>query len=96
MVKMRNGTYLAAWKLKAINNQQRDKHHEFALLCSAHSGVWILSLSLSLSLWGLAVENNFHSVRDRIHPNSSGRRQGLVHMRAASKAGFCSERHYSK
>jgi hypothetical protein len=59
MVKMRSSTYLAAWKLKAINNQQHHKHHEFALLCS----LWCLhSLSLSLSLWGLAVQNNFYSV----------------------------------
>jgi len=67
-----------------------------SLLCgSAHFGVCILSLSLSVSLWGLAVENNFYSVRDRIHANPAGRRQGLVHMRSASKAGFCSERHFS-
>ncbi len=48
MVKMRSSTYLAAWKSKAINNQQHHKHHEFALrLCS----LWCLhSLSLSLSL----------------------------------------------
>jgi hypothetical protein len=60
MVKMRSSTYLAAWKLKAINNQQHHKHHEFALLCS----LWCLhSLSLSLSLCGLAVENIFYSVR---------------------------------
>ncbi len=66
MVKMRSSTYLAAWKLKAVNNQQHHKHHEFALLCSLwclHSLSPPLSLSLSLSLSGLAVENVFYSVR---------------------------------
>jgi hypothetical protein len=62
-----------------------------SLLCSAHSGVCILSLFL----WGLAVENNFYSVMDRIPANPAGGRQGLVHMRAAFKVGFCSERHFS-
>jgi hypothetical protein len=52
----------------------------------------VSAFSLSLSLWGLALENNFYSVRDWIPANPAGRRQGLVHMRAASKAGFCSER----
>jgi len=67
-----------------------------SLLCSAHSGVCILSLPLSLSLsLGVGSRKRFLFCKDRTPAYPAGRRQGLVHMRAAFKAGFCSEIHFS-